>query len=153
MSAIRGYLFPHGCAVRQALALLLLTLMTGLAPGGGALAADQASEFPVVPARSLFKLESSVVPDGRTVPYLGESRSGSGVMLDPYTVLTIGYLLLEADQVDLTSSSGRTIPASVAAYDHATGFGLVRSPLPLDGDPIRFGDAESIVPSEYLLAM
>lgn len=153
MNAIRGYLIPPLCVFRQALALLIIILLNGLPPGGVARANDQAPELPADLSRSLFKVESSVVPDGRTVPYLGDSRSGSGVMLDQYTVLTIGYLLLEADQVDLTSSSGLTIPASVAAYDHATGFGLVRSPLPLDGAPIRFGESEGIEPSEYLLAM
>ncbi len=54
-------------------------------------------------------------------------------------MLTIGYLILEADQVDVTTSNGRTVPATVVAYDHATGFGLLRPIGPLDVKPIRVG--------------
>lgn len=103
--------------------------------------------------RSIVKVDSTVVPDGRTVAYLGGSRTGSGVILDEHTVLTIGYLILEADEVELTSQSGRKFPASVLAYDHATGFGLVRSALPLDGLAMPFGESDSIDESEYLLSL
>jgi serine protease Do len=41
-------------------------------------------------------------------------------------VLTIGYLILEAEQVQLRTDDGRIVPARVVAYDLATGFGLVR---------------------------
>ena len=103
--------------------------------------------------QSVVKVDSTVVPDGRTVAYLGDTRTGSGVILDEQTVLTIGYLILEADEVELTSASGRKFPASVLAYDHATGFGLVRSALPLDGPPMTFGESNSITESEYLLSL
>ena len=46
-------------------------------------------------------------------------------------VLTIGYLILEADQVDLVAGDGRRVPARVVAYDLATGFGLVQALAPL----------------------
>jgi len=59
-------------------------------------------------------------------------------------VLTIGYLILEADQVDVTTSRGRTVPATVAAYDHATGFGLLRPVLPLDVKPIKLGTSAGV---------
>jgi S1-C subfamily serine protease len=61
------------------------------------------------------------------------------VLLTDGHVLTIGYLILEADQVDVTTSKGRTVPAVVAAYDHATGFGLLRPMAPLDVKPVKMG--------------
>ena len=65
-------------------------------------------------------------------------RTGSGILIAPSgLVLTIGYLILEADQVEVTDSSGRSLPASVVAYDHATGFGLLRPIGPLAPKPIR----------------
>ena len=103
--------------------------------------------------RGLVRVDAIMVPEGRTVSVLGQSRSGSGVMLDQQTVLTIGYLVLEADEVMLTTAGGKRIPASVAAYDHATGLGLVRAALPLDGNPIPFGDSTSISESDRLLAV
>ena len=40
-------------------------------------------------------------------------------------VLTIGYLILEAETLELSTADGRSFPAAVVGYDHATGFGLL----------------------------
>jgi serine protease Do len=83
---------------------------------------------------------------------LGQERTGSGVLIAPQgLVLTIGYLILEADQVEITTSGGRTIPATVAAYDHATGFGLLRPFVPLDVKAIGLGTSASVDPLDRLL--
>ena len=75
----------------------------------------------------------------RSIETLGRNRSGSGVVIDTGgagsgVVLTIGYLLIEADQIQLRTQSGRRVPATVLGYDIATGFGLVRPLLPLGDD-------------------
>lgn len=150
----RGYIFSlraiviSSAAVRRSIVTNLLVLAAVL----GIASPTVAQEASVNLRQSMVSVESVVVPGGRTVPFLGENRNGSGVVLDETTVLTIGYLLLEADEVLLTSASGRVFPASVAAYDHASGFGLVRSALPLDAPPIVLGDSSSVSESEYLLA-
>ncbi|MFK7965259.1 MAG: S1C family serine protease [Burkholderiaceae bacterium] len=131
-----------------ALATLMVQVAQATSQGLAGLSSD-----PDRLLQSVVKVNSTVVPDGRTVAYLGDTRTGSGVILDEQTVLTIGYLILEADEVELTSASGRKFPASVLAYDHATGFGLVRSALPLDGQPMTFGESNSIDESEYLLSL
>ena len=56
-------------------------------------------------------------------------------------MLTIGYLIVEADDVKITDSKGRTLPARIVGYDHASGFGLVRAAVPLDAQPIALGDS------------
>ena len=66
-------------------------------------------------------------------------------------VLTIGYLILEADHVDVTASNGRTVPATVVAYDHATGFGLLRPVGPLDVKPIRIGVSAGVDALDQLM--
>jgi len=83
---------------------------------------------------------------------LGPVRKGSGIVIGPDgLVLTIGYLILEADQVQLLTDEGRNIPARVIGYDVATGFGLVKAliPLPLPaapmGDPGTIGDDETLL--------
>jgi S1-C subfamily serine protease len=68
-------------------------------------------------------------------------------------VLTIGYLTLEADAVMVTTASGKRIPASVAGYDHATGFGLVRTVLPLDGRPMALGDSDRVKEKQRVLTL
>jgi S1-C subfamily serine protease len=56
-------------------------------------------------------------------------------------ILTIGYLLLEGGSV-LGSRDGRVFPASIVGYDHATGFGVLRSGI--DCRPLEVGSSESV---------
>ena len=66
-------------------------------------------------------------------------------------VLTIGYLILEADQVEIVTARGRTAVATVAAYDHATGFGLLRPIVPLDVKPVRLGSSDKVSELDRLM--
>jgi S1-C subfamily serine protease len=59
-------------------------------------------------------------------------------------VLTIGYLVIEAETVEVSNAEGRTVPASVAGYDHASGFGLLRLIAPLGGKPLPLGDSSAV---------
>jgi len=85
---------------------------------------------------------------------LGPARQGSGVVIDgDDLVLTIGYLILEADQVQLVLDDGRVLPARVVAYDQATGFGLVQSLAPLHLEPVPLGDAAQLNVDEPLMVV
>jgi serine protease Do len=86
-------------------------------------------------------LKARALPNARSLATLGPERTGAGVLIAPGVVLTIGYLILEAEQVEITTAQGRTVPAAVLAYDHATGFGLVRPLVPVDVKPIRLGSS------------
>ncbi len=44
---------------------------------------------------------------------------GSGVVIGPDLVVTVGYLLIEAESVDLIDRQGRRIPGQVRAVDYA----------------------------------
>ena len=81
-------------------------------------------------------VEVRALPDAPTNRMMGGLRNGSGVVIgEDGVVLTIGHLLLEAEEVDLRLNSGRSVPARVLAADPATGFGLVKALLPLDVAP------------------
>ena len=68
----------------------------------------------------------------RSAETLGQRRRGSGVLIgEDGLVLTIGYLLLEAEQIEIVTQDNKTVPARAVAYDLATGFGLLRPLLPL----------------------
>jgi S1-C subfamily serine protease len=71
----------------------------------------------------------SVIPgDAFSAETLGTERAGNGVLIrDDGVVLTIGYLITEAEQVWLTFSDGHTAPGHVLGYDQETGFGLVQA--------------------------
>ena len=83
---------------------------------------------------------------------LGRERRGSGVVIESDgLVLTIGYLILEAEQVDLLVEGRRAIPARVVAYDPASGFGLLQALAPLGVAPVRLGTAAAAPSDELLL--
>ncbi|HXN14877.1 MAG TPA: S1C family serine protease, partial [Usitatibacter sp.] len=96
-------------------------------------------------ANAVVGVKMRALSNARSSQSLGAERVGSGVLIaSGGLVLTIGYLILEADQIDITTSKGRTVPATVAAYDHATGFGLLRPMVSLDLKPIPLGSSAAI---------
>ena len=91
---------------------------------------------------AIVKVSTRSVPGARSSDSLGNEREGTGVVIgDNGLVLTIGYLIVEADDVKITDSKGRTLPARIVGYDHASGFGLVRAAVPIDAQPIALGDS------------
>ena len=95
-------------------------------------------------ASAIVKLGIRVPRSARTADTLGAEREGTGVLIDDDgLILTIGYLLLEADSVLLVASDGRVMPATIVGFDHATGFGLVRARQPLGGTPLEIGEVSS----------
>ena len=102
---------------------------------------------------TVVRIEAKVPENSETAASLGARRSGTGVLIDQSTVLTIGYLLLEADEVELVTASGKRIPGSVAGYDHISGFGLIHSALPLDGLPLELGDSDAVTEMQRVLTL
>ena len=73
-------------------------------------------------------LSAQAPADAFTAEVLGTERAGNGVLIrGDGLVLTIGYLIAEAESVWLTTGAGRVVPGHVLAYDHVTGFGLVQA--------------------------
>ena len=105
-----------------------------------------------VDALSVVKLRSRAVPDARSAATLGTQREGSGIVIDANgLVLTIGYLILEAETVELSTANGSTFPATVVGYDAASGFGLVRAVGPLPIKPIQVGSSSKLATREPVL--
>jgi len=141
--------------LRQAARLATATALAAvLAATAGTLAvrAQNAAPQASPPGPSVEELVSAVVriktfinPDGRSVSNLGREREGSGILIDENgLVLTIGYLMVEAHAAEVTTSAGRTVPASVVGYDHETGFGLLRTIEPLKIKALPIGKAADL---------
>ena len=96
----------------------------------------------------------TAVKEARSVRTLGLNRAGSGVVIgSDGLILTIGYLMLEAEQIEITTPAGKTLPAVAVAYDLASGFGLIRPLLPLRGvAPVALGSQQDLKPGEPLMA-
>jgi S1-C subfamily serine protease len=92
--------------------------------------------------RSIVVVRASIPEDAFTATTLGTRREGSGVVIrENGLVLTIGYLITEADEIWLTSHGGHVVPAHALAYDQETGFGLVQAFGPLSLPALDFGDS------------
>jgi serine protease Do len=99
-------------------------------------------------------LVAQAVDGARSAATLGPVRLGSGVVIGAEgLVLTIGYLVLEAEQVELATDDGRRLPARVVAYDLASGFGLVQALAPLKLAPVPLGRADGLRPNEPLIVV
>ncbi len=97
-------------------------------------------------------IEAEVPAIARTAQTLGTTRSGSGAVIsEDGLVLTIGYLILEAMAVDIIKQDGQRVSADVVAYDHETGFGLVRARERIDVTPLVLGNSAAMTASQQAL--
>lgn len=112
----------------------LCVLLTGLSA--------QAQTAPPGPVLGV----STKVPEAaRSARTLGTERSGSGVVIDgDGLVVTVGYLIMEAREVTLDLPDGKSIPASIVAYDYDSGFGLLRAAVPMKLKAARLGDSDVV---------
>jgi S1-C subfamily serine protease len=101
---------------------------------------------------SIVALQTVVPPDAFTASILGTERGGSGVVIrDSGLVLTIGYLVTEAESVWLTAADGRVTQAHALAYDQESGFGLVQALGKLDLPALELGRSSAVEPGDPVL--
>jgi serine protease Do len=116
-------------------ALLLPACAAPLPPAPGpsdaAMAAAQVQALERA-ANAVVGLRITATDGATSADSLGRVRAGSGVVIGPDgLILTIGYLLLEAETIEIVTQDERVLPARQVAYDLATGFALVRPLVPL----------------------
>jgi len=93
---------------------------------------------------AVVQVRMRALEDARSNATLGQAREGSGVVIDPVYVLTIGYLVIEPDAIEVTTAANKTLPATLAGYDHATGFGLLKIQGDLGVKPLALGESRSL---------
>src|SRR6266540_3628877 len=75
---------------------------------------------------AVVRVRMKAIADARSSANLGQSREGTGVVIDERGhIVTIGYIVIEADSIEITTQDDRTVPATLVGYDHASGFGLL----------------------------
>jgi S1-C subfamily serine protease len=103
---------------------------------------------------AVVKVRMKALADARTAAYLGREREGSGILIDERGhILTIGYVVIEADSIQVTDVHGKTVPATLVGYDHASGFGVLRAAAALDAKPMAIGDAGALEAREPVLVV
>jgi S1-C subfamily serine protease len=88
-------------------------------------------------------LHANIPADAFTADTLGTERAGNGVVIEDGLVLTIGYLITEADTLWLHLGDGRVVEGHALGFDAESGFGLVQALGPLDVAPLRLGSSAS----------
>ncbi|EJN08586.1 trypsin-like serine protease with C-terminal PDZ domain containing protein [Bradyrhizobium sp. YR681] len=88
---------------------------------------------------SVVGLHAIIPPDAFSAETLGTERAGNGVVIDDGLVLTIGYLITEAESVWLHLADGRVVEGHALGFDSVTGFGLVQALGELDVEPLPLG--------------
>jgi S1-C subfamily serine protease len=102
---------------------------------------------------SVVALEARVPDDAFTAHSLGTERFGNGTVINADgLVLTIGYLVTEAEHVVLTANDGRRSAAHVLGIDQASGFGLVQALEPLSLPPAPIGNSRRIGVADPVIA-
>jgi len=124
--------------------VLILALIISFLPSIST-AEESSSDNSEQTLNAIVSVRAQVPPSARLVDVLGTSRDGSGIVIDNNgLVLTIGYLIVEASDVEVTDKENKFVPAKVIAYDYDTGFGLVRAVQPLGIDAISLGQSANL---------
>ena len=95
----------------------------------------------------------AIIPgDAYTAETLGTERAGNGVLIRGNgLVLTIGYLITEAETIWLSLNDGRSVPGHVLGYDQETGFGLVQALAKLDMPALEIGQSAAAAIGERVV--
>jgi S1-C subfamily serine protease len=119
----------------------------------GAAAAD-ARAASLDALEGVVQITAHVPHDARTASTLGTERQGTGVVIDDSgLILTIGYLILEAVEIQVQGAAPEPVAARIVAYDHETGFGLVRAEQSLHLTPIPLGVSADVQPLQPLMVV
>ena len=90
---------------------------------------------------SVVGLHSIIPSDAFSADTLGTERAGNGVLIDDGLVLTIGYLITEAESVWLHLGDGRVVQGHPLGFDAVSGFGLVQALGHIDLEPVPIGSS------------
>src|SRR3984957_8277698 len=101
---------------------------------------------------SVVGLRAIIPSDAYTADTLGTERAGHGVFIRGNgLVLTIGYLITEAESIWLNLADGRSVPGHVLGYDQETGFGLVQALAKLDMPALEIGKSAAVSVGERVV--
>ena len=96
-------------------------------------------------------LHSIIPADAFTADTLGTERAGNGVLIDDGLVLTIGYLITEAETVWLHLGDGRVVEGHALGFDSESGFGLVQALGRIDLEPLPIGASAAAEPGDRIV--
>jgi S1-C subfamily serine protease len=156
---VKGISAPQGALqfvahsfLKQTFVALVSGFLSLAALAAGPALAQSSSSPKANPLNAVVGVRATVPSTARTAQTLGSEREGGGVVIGADgLVLTIGYLIMEAEQTEIVEQNGHVVPADVVAYDYDTGFGLLRPPTRLSATPIELGDSTGLLEKTRVL--
>jgi S1-C subfamily serine protease len=100
---------------------------------------------------AVIGLHALIPADGFTAETLGTERAGNGVLIDDGLVLTIGYLITEAETIWLHLGDGRVVAGHALGFDQESGFGLVQALGKIDLPSLSLGSSRAIEVGERVV--
>jgi S1-C subfamily serine protease len=111
-----------------------------------------AAQTPEDILNAVVRVKATIPQDAATARILGTEREGNGVVIDEKGhILTIGYLILEAETIEVHNVQGDPISARFVAYDYQTGFGIIRAEPPLPVKPVKLGQSSQLKAGDPIL--
>lgn len=139
---------PEGNAMRRSLFIVGFTSLMLIVLAASSFAEPSAEEM----LKAIVKVRTTVPKEAFTAGTLGTEREGHGVLIDTKGyILTIGYLIVEAETIEVTSLDGKTVAATFVGYDQTTGFGLVRVEKSLGVTPMKLGESSKVKEGDPVL--
>jgi S1-C subfamily serine protease len=102
--------------------------------------------------KAVVQVRAVIPKDAHTASTLGTQREGNGVVIDKQGyILTIGYLIAEAENIKVIGLEERPVAATFVGYDHATGFGLIKTEKLLNVVPMKIGKSSEVKEGDPVL--
>jgi S1-C subfamily serine protease len=131
--------------MKRSLLAVFLIFFAFIGPAAGEQSAEEI-------LKAIVKIRSVIPENAFTARTLGTEREGNGVLIDSKGhILTIGYLIVEAETIEVTTGEGKPISASFVGYDHDTGFGLLKANQPLNVTPMKMGKSSEVKEGDPIL--
>lgn len=106
--------------------------------------------------QAVVLLHTEVPEDAFTASILGSERVGNGAVIrhgQREYILTIGYLLTEAESVWITTHDGQVLAGHPLAYDQVTGFGLILPLAPIKLPVLELGTSADLTVGDPVIVL
>ncbi len=100
---------------------------------------------------STVALRAHVPEDAFTAQTLGTLRIGHGVSIGDDLVLTVGYLVTEAEQIWMQTHEGKVVAGHVMGFDGASGLGLIKALGRLGVPALTMGDSREVMVGDKVI--
>jgi len=101
---------------------------------------------------AVVRIRMKALRDATSMELLGPDREGTGVVIDSSgLILTIAYIVVEASRIEVFTGDGKSVPATLIAFDQPTGLALLRTSAPVQVRPVELGDSARLEATEAVL--